>query len=488
MHEISGYLYTYCTVCMEHIGESYPATEQEAHQFNDAGDCPLCSYKAGCTHEQIRFVTVNGFPAYHQEDDETHIYEEKFREECVICGAVIRQLAEDQYEDDLTTLLTLQDLESVNWAQNSLYAMERVVINNLKVDNDHIEFEAFNAGMLVYAVVSYNKDGKEIDRQYIDAYDATASMLENAGRTFWATGRIFDVKVGNEADTKQTNIRLRIEPGGYVMILQPNQDFDLLVTNCVEAIFRMLDIIDSTADLKGSPDLADAAQLTEALGKKEFLEIMKNLLIRKGADITFENFEDLSRDYFFKEFFSSSDWVDLFAGELSVDIFDKAKELGIEVAVGASKCFEDIVMLSLGGTTGGATIAIMEFLKGAQVALDLSEMQSLSNDFTRCMNGEDLVRTQAILIPEDDYSTRVHRDIIQSEVHYATPSGITIVRSGPTIRLPMLGTAKPTETYEILDFVPSADARNASDWYKIRYYGMEGYIPVNVVYIQTGLN
>lgn len=97
-HSMSGYMYEYCTECFEHIGDSYAATVNYGHDFDGAGDCPTCGYTKSCAHTDTKFVPIDGYPAYHQYDENEHIYDVQYKEVCTnaSCGKTVRNLVDEQ--------------------------------------------------------------------------------------------------------------------------------------------------------------------------------------------------------------------------------------------------------------------------------------------------------------------------------------------------------------------------------------------------------
>jgi len=94
-HSMSGYMYEYCTKCLERVGSSYKATKNYKHDFNAAGDCPSCGYTHACKHTSTYFEPLPGYPSYNPYNEEEHIYDVQYSEYCANCGNQIRYIADE---------------------------------------------------------------------------------------------------------------------------------------------------------------------------------------------------------------------------------------------------------------------------------------------------------------------------------------------------------------------------------------------------------
>ena len=86
-HSMSGYMYEYCTECLERIGESYAVTKNYKHTFDDAGDCIDCDYRAGCQHTE----TIKKYEdtTYTSIDEKYHKVTDFYSLVCADCGKVL---------------------------------------------------------------------------------------------------------------------------------------------------------------------------------------------------------------------------------------------------------------------------------------------------------------------------------------------------------------------------------------------------------------
>ena len=370
------------------------------------------------------------------------------------------------YEDFYTNIVQLKDMESINWKSKSLMVANNVFINDFEMDNHTVKFEAYNGSTMIYAVVSYDEYGNEIERKYIEGYDATTGMIESAAKTFWATGRIFDTKMGNDADTKQTNVELLTVPGGEIRFLQPDEDIDLWAINFAELLIRSLDVMKSYQNLASEVDIDMVEELIKKLTKEEVGEIAKNILIRQYGtpELLKAAFVD---GYLFKEFFNSQNLLDLYIKDFSFSLLEHAQKLGIALVKETVSALEDVAMLALAGASGGTTLVINRLLDGAQLLADGVELDRLMHDFNACMQGEDYVGLDSIVLPLEDYDA-------EAAPVYGAPTGLATVRTGPGTHYNVLGVARPKEALVILDTVPGEDT--LKPWYKVRYDGQIGYV------------
>ncbi len=303
------------------------------------------------------------------------------------------------YEDQCTDIVQMKDMESVEWDYDSVMITEDVAINDYEYDRsaNKVSFEAYNAGTMVYAVVSYDKYGNEIGRTYIEGYDAVTSIIKGGAQTFWATGRIFDTKYQNDQMTKQTNVELTVREGGYIRVLQPNEDEDLLALNIVETFIRTWDLIDSSSDTLKPVDMADASKLIKAVGKGNMVEIATNL-VKEGAKKWAKNVDDVGM---YKIILSDRSLLESFSTDFAYKLTDFAKNMGIEVTWQVIDAVEDVGMLALDGASLGATGAMNSALNVVQANYDLNEILELEKDLLECMDGDMKVRIRSIEITND---------------------------------------------------------------------------------------
>lgn len=299
------------------------------------------------------------------------------------------------YSDYGTNIVQLKDMEEVDWRRNSLYTIYSVAINDFETTEDSIFFEAYNSRMMIYAVVSYDKDGNEIEREYIEGYDATTSLIKDMGRTFKATGRIFDSKSGNNQLTQQTNVNLKIESGGCVKFLQPDEDNELFLVNIVEVILRTLDVIESTGDTLKVADIVDANKVIKRLGKDELVEITKELLIEELGSNALTDKEIMH------SMLKSEDFIRELSADFTGIVAEKAKDLGIAIGEQVVEAIEDVSLLAMNGVSFGVTGGIKKGLDYTQAIVDGSELNKLYNDLSSCMNGERFIRLTTILVPDN---------------------------------------------------------------------------------------
>lgn len=93
-HTMTGYQYKYCTVCFEHIGASFSASETVKHNFDSNGDCPSCGYTHACQHTRTDLVIISGYPAYTPDSETQHVVDIQYKKVCIDCDAVVSKLVD----------------------------------------------------------------------------------------------------------------------------------------------------------------------------------------------------------------------------------------------------------------------------------------------------------------------------------------------------------------------------------------------------------
>ena len=375
------------------------------------------------------------------------------------------------YEDFHTNEVQLKDMESINWKSKSLLVANNVFINDFEVENDTVKFEAYNGSTMIYVVVSYDDQGREIGRKYIEGYDATTGMIESMAGTFAATGRIFDTKMGNDDNTKKTDVELPIASGGEIRILQPNEDLDLWGVNFAEMLVRSLDLMNSQQNMTSSVDWDALEEMIKTLGKEEIGEIAINILVREYGSLELVKKAFLD-GYLAKEFFNSQNLMNIYIRDFTVELDEHAKKLGIALLKETVNALEDVAMLALAGASGGLTVALNTLLDGMQVAVDTTELYALMRDFVACMEGEDYVAIDTIVIPDADYEP-------EAAPVYGAPTGTATIRTGPGTKYSVVGYASQRDLLTILGEVPGEDT--LKNWYKVRFNGQIGYVSSGMV-------
>lgn len=99
-HKVTGYQYTYCTSCFEHVGESFAAEELESHDLKTDGSCALCGYGSGCQHTSAAGTWNYGStpPSFSQYSDTQHLVTGYQR---IYCASCYETLTESVYKENL---------------------------------------------------------------------------------------------------------------------------------------------------------------------------------------------------------------------------------------------------------------------------------------------------------------------------------------------------------------------------------------------------
>lgn len=83
-HTMNGYMYNYCTVCSEMVGEPYPVSITQRHEANGGSVCSLC----GCTNVHVHTWEDKwqGKPTYINLNVDQHRVSGMRYQECTSCG------------------------------------------------------------------------------------------------------------------------------------------------------------------------------------------------------------------------------------------------------------------------------------------------------------------------------------------------------------------------------------------------------------------
>ena len=100
-HKYQGYQYTYCTYCLERIGDSFAAEKLEDHTPNDNGTCEKCWYSNGCEHSII--WQKGSVYTYGVNDDAQHHAVYRMNPYCTKCEEIVGdwEKSEEVVEDHI---------------------------------------------------------------------------------------------------------------------------------------------------------------------------------------------------------------------------------------------------------------------------------------------------------------------------------------------------------------------------------------------------
>ena len=87
-----------CVDCEEIIKEDQISEYDEDHTLDKNLDCTQCKHTKSCPHTDTKFVPIDGYPTYHQYDENEHIYDVQYKEICTnaSCGKTVRNLVDEQ--------------------------------------------------------------------------------------------------------------------------------------------------------------------------------------------------------------------------------------------------------------------------------------------------------------------------------------------------------------------------------------------------------
>ncbi len=373
------------------ITEVYDTLKNTTVSLNESGlyitannGCTVKGFM--CTFENPGFVTLNLIRSNDKAVlDTLEIY----------VTALVVEDSGLKYQDNISNIVLMKDMEAFDWTWDSLLITERVAMNDFEYDRaaKKVSFEAYNAGTMIYAAISYDSNGNEISRAYIEGYDNILSIIKSGIRVFGATGRIWDTKYQNDQRTKQTNVELTVAEGGYIHIVQPDQDLDLFYLNLAESFIRLWDMTDSVKDAAAPVDMEDISKFLKTIDKGTLIEITRNVF--KNGTIKWVS--DVKPIELWKILFTDRTAMESVSADFAYGMSDILKNIGMEVSSQIIDMLEDIAMLSLGGITSASNVA----LNIGQLIADSQELIQLENDLVECFWGDMKVRVNAIMIPID---------------------------------------------------------------------------------------
>lgn len=142
-----------------------------------------------------------------------------------------------------TLYLRLEDLQGVAWDKTGVWLNRG---NELSIgmfefkakhsgDFYNVSFEIYNGTPITFGVISYYPDGRECDRQLIQAYSPDWSL----GHAIWQMGQVavdtFSAKYGNSGfHTEKTDVSIRVPEGGAFLFVEASQDAEVAMQNVVE--------------------------------------------------------------------------------------------------------------------------------------------------------------------------------------------------------------------------------------------------------------
>jgi len=182
----------------------------------------------------------------------------------------------------VTDVVTESNMEEINWKKHSCSITTDVVICDYRRVGNVVRFDAYNRGQSVYAVASYDAQGREIDRAYIQAFVPPSSIVEDAIKTFGGTGRLIDSKNYNESYTEETEIEINVVSGGYIRILEyTDGDVFVKLSNYIKTFEYFLESENSLMSLF-SPN--QVQKIIQQVGKENVLFAIYNAITREFVD------------------------------------------------------------------------------------------------------------------------------------------------------------------------------------------------------------
>lgn len=399
-------------------------------------------------------------------------------------GVTVLSVKDKLFEYNIMSsgVVRLEDLEGVTWDDANALLTDAVSIGEFNSTRNmsgswNVNFNAYNSSAVVVGIAVFDENGQQISTtQTIKPYWGTTKMIKSAANTFKATCRIWDSKSFNGVETQATSISVDVPSGGYIRIVQMNEDSDVFVANVAEMFLGTIKIYSDSEKLVNPTSLKTAQELMEKLGKDEFYEIIKNCLIRNG--LISSQFGDFAYTLG-EEAVKSLDINDILEGLAanSQDIIsDVIKKLPDAVTSALLNKAEDAFVL---GVTGAFAPVAYYIKYGGQSLLDTASMYQLFDAYDKCMNCKSNEQyISYIIIPqENSMDSRIHvGDVLPVIKRYVTTLQSSNLRGVTSQKYDAYITV-PSNTR--LELISSRTGDDGALYYEVIFDGNKGYIPAD---------
>lgn len=298
----------------------------------------------------------------------------------------------------------IDDLNDIDWSDgNALitpWAAMGKYSSKQNSDGSHtISFEVYNSSAEVLGWGIYDNSGNRVNNKavLIEPYWGTGSPFGDAWRTFSKTAQIWNSKSFDGSGTTTQKITLTVPEGGYVQLLNAQDDFFVLCANLAEVIRGVMGLKDDIEGLMDPKAAKDVRAAIDSFENGEFAEVIWEYYLNDTFGKTLpEVIESIFDNY----------TEDIALAVLTETLLKEgllkyiAEEAPGAIGLAILDKLEDGLLWRVPGV-GSA----MYFVKhGCQTLYDGLGTTQLIKAFVRYYNGDDEVYISAILTPHRNYN------------------------------------------------------------------------------------
>lgn len=158
------------------------------------------------------------------------------------------------HDQAYTSIETLELLQRVDWKQEAMRLTTQIWVQDFQAERQSdgstsVSFTCYNWFPMTVGLGVYDANGNKQDLVLIHPCWVSGNMTTSAWKTVTSIGTIFDGKTGdNPTHTAKTKIDVNIPAGGFIRVLEMQEDEAVCMVNLVDLIMKSLDTIDG---LKG---------------------------------------------------------------------------------------------------------------------------------------------------------------------------------------------------------------------------------------------
>ncbi len=299
----------------------------------------------------------------------------------------------------------IDDLNDIDWSDgNALitpWAAMGKYSSKQNSDGSHtISFEVYNSSAEVLGWGIYDNSGNRVNNKavLIEPYWGTGSPFGDAWRTFSKTAQIWDwSKSFDGSGTTTQKITLTVPEGGYVQLLNAQDDFFVLCANLAEVIRGVMGLKDDIEGLMDPKAAKDVRAAIDSFENGEFAEVIWEYYLNDTFGKTLpEVIESIFDNY----------TEDIALAVLTETLLKEgllkyiAEEAPGAIGLAILDKLEDGLLWRVPGVGN-----MMYFVKhGCQTLYDGLGTSQLIKAFVRYYNGDEEVYISAILTPHRNYS------------------------------------------------------------------------------------
>lgn len=367
-------------------------------------------------------------------------------------------------------VVRMEDMSNIDWKKCDVLITGDVSIGeytetSLSDGSKRVTFNAYNHSAVVIGVGAYDANGKQVSLQLIKSYWGTGSFVEEGYRTLSATGRVWDNKALNGADTTVTPVTLTVPAGGYIRVLEMYEDEAVFAANLAEGLLGTVKYYNDAESMVNAANLNEMEEILESLGKDEYYLATYNYLVRHYGH----------------------DFIDALIG--TAELTEEAMDMSVmlKVVLNGEGDFVTGLISSIPGAVLSTAVdktedALLTFLPGMyhvkhgfQLAHDTVGMYQLFEAYERCMVGESSGKVVSYIVaPMESNATpdRVDNSGLANK-RYTITSKPTVLREVPSMNYSYyLDIPVGTE----LEIIGSKTDAQGNLFYEVRYGYDRGYI------------